>query len=152
MLLRCKLFLCFWIYVPSHDAMNPPAVVFEWFQVWVRTLADVASVRFRLFVSQQVFLQTLHCTKPAEANRTADRLDGRLAGTAPLVKNQTDGVRKVSVAVGTVHAFGWACKLICNPCTFASIPWYVPSEGTASCKSIPASCAHNPPLLLWWIW
>lgn len=27
--LRRQLFLCFWLSVSSHDAMNPPTVVFE---------------------------------------------------------------------------------------------------------------------------
>lgn len=84
--LGCQLFLCVWLRVSSHDAMNPPAVVFEGFKVWVCTLTDITAICFSLLVSKQVFLQTVHSAKPAETNGAAHRLDGRLAGPAPLVE------------------------------------------------------------------
>lgn len=118
--------------------MNPPAVVFKRFQVWVCTLTDITAICFRLFVSKQVFLQSVHGAKPAKTNRATHRLDGGLASPTPLVKHKTDCVRKVRVAVGTVIRFGWVCG-ICSPYTFASIPGYVPSKGTASGESVATS-------------
>jgi len=150
--LRCQLFLCFWLCISSHDAMNSPAMVFEWFKIWVCTLTDITAVWFRLFVSEQVFLQTVHRAKPAKTDRATHRLDGRLASPTPLVKHKTDCVREIRVAVGTVISLGWICGWICNPSTFASIQGYVPPKGTASGKCIAASCAYNPLLLFSWIW
>lgn len=82
-------------------------------------------------MSKQVFLQSVHGAKPAETHGATHRLDGRLASPTPLVKHKTDCVWEVRVAVGTVIGFGWVCG-ICSTYTFASIPGYVPSEGTAS--------------------
>lgn len=85
--------------VSCHDAMDPPPVVLQGLEVGVRALTHVTAVRLGLLVGEQVLLQTLHSPKPAEANGAADRLDGGFAGSAPLVKEEADGVWEVRVAV-----------------------------------------------------
>lgn len=120
--LRSWLFLRFWINVPSHDAMNPPAVVFEWFQAWICTLTNVTAIWLSLFVGKKMFLQTFYSSKPAKTNRAAHRLYGGLTSPTPLVKQKTDCVWEVRVAVGAVIGFKWVWGLVCNSCTFASIP------------------------------
>lgn len=102
----------------THDIMHPLAMGFERFQTWVRTLTDITAMGFRLLVSQEMLLQTVHGAKPTETNWAAHGLDVRFAGPAPLMKQKTDHVGEFGAAAGAAIRFG----CILRAPTFATVP------------------------------